>query len=138
VKTLTFTASANTGFQYMPVVSYTIGGATQALMDGQTTFRLPRSDGMSGAELAHTLVDKLDQMMRADVNGQYPEGQHSVLTDAIRATVDLLQVVTANPSAAWSSLEGDDGQPAPDPLAATDAPTDTELSQGDPLPGTSA
>lgn len=122
MKTLTFTARANTGFQYMPVVSMEIDGAVQALMDSQTTFRLPRSDGMTGAELAHTLVDKLDQMMRAEVEGQYPEGQHSVLTDAIRHTVDLLQLVTGNPAAAWSSVEGDDGVPAPDPLAVTDQP----------------
>lgn len=120
MKTLTFTASANTGFQYVPVVNLEISGAVQALMDGQTTFRMPRSDGMTGAELAHTLVDKLDQMMQAEVNGQYPEGQHDVLTDAIRRTVDLLQVVTANPAAAWSSVEGDDGVPAPDPLQMTE------------------
>lgn len=124
MKTLTFTASANTGFRYVPVVAHTIGGAAQALMDSQTTFRLPRSDGMTGAELAYTLTDKLDQLMLAEVNGQYPEGQHSAVVDAIRATVDLLQVVTANPSAAWSSAEGDDGVPAPDsPDAVQDAET---------------
>lgn len=112
MKKLTFTASAHTGVRYVPVASLVIDGATQTLMDGQTTFRMPRSDGMTGMELVRVLVDKLDQMMRAEVEGQYPEGQRSVLVDAIRRTVDLLLLVTEHPNAAWSSLEGT----APDPL----------------------
>jgi len=113
MKTLTFTASANTGFQYVPVADLTIDGDVQALMDSQTLFRMPRSDGLTGAELARTVADKLDQMMRAEVEGRYLEGQHSTLVDAIRTTVDLLLLVTAHPSAAWSAREGDDGVGAP-------------------------
>lgn len=131
MKTLTFTGSAHTGFRYVPVVTLTIDGAAQTLMDGQSTFRLPRTDGQQGIELIRTLVDKLDQMMRAEVEGRYPEGQHSALTDAIRRTVDLLQLVAEHPNAAWSSLDGT----APDPVVPETVP-DELAGQGDPLPGT--
>lgn len=132
MKTLTFTALVNTGFQYMPVTSYTIDGPAQVLMDNQTTYRLPRSDGMTGAELVRTLADKLDQLMRGEVEGLYPEGQHSVIVDAIRKTVDLLQLVTQHPNAAWSSVEGT--APDPEPIPAADPQEVT--GGGDPLPGT--
>lgn len=129
MKTLTFTASANTGFRYMPVTSLTIDGAAQTLMDSQTTFRMPRSDGLNGAELIRTLVDKLDQMMRAEVGGLYQEGQHSALVDAIRRTVDLLQLVAEHPNAVWSTTEGE----APDPVPLSG---EEITSEGAPLPGT--
>jgi hypothetical protein len=115
MKTLTFTGSANTGFRFMPVTDFTFTGDVQALMDSQTLFRMPRTDGMTGAELLRMLIDKLDQMMQAEVNGNYMEGQHSILVDSIRRTVDLLLLVSNHPNAAWSSREGDDGvtEPAP-------------------------
>jgi hypothetical protein len=104
METLTFTATAYTGFQHVDIATQTISGATLELMDSRSEWRLPRSDAMNGTELTRTLVDKLDQLMRAEVQGQYPEGQHDVITDAIRTTVDLLLLVTSHPAAAWSAV----------------------------------
>ena len=135
MKTLTFTASSNTGFQLVPVAQHVLSGPALELMDAQTELRLPRSSAMNGAELAHVLARVLDELMRAEVDGRYPENQHSVIVDAIRGTLDLLVLVTSHPAAAWESREGT--SPDPEPVTGDVVPDD-QLGQGDPLPGTLA
>ena len=107
MKTLMFTGSAHTGLQYVPLADFEFRGPLLELMDGDSRFRLPRSSAFNGPELIANLTDRLDQLMRAEVDGTYPEDQHSVLTDAIRATVDFLRLVAQHPAASWASFEGE-------------------------------